>query len=126
MRTYPSTMQHGSGATMTLDRSRLLLAFVEPVRADDIEGRLRELTLRIEDAADTEREQHDRPFDIVNHTDRRIWIRESSGAAIDAGRAEALEGTFSDRLQWIGPVYRLAGTQGRGGLLCLTSCLSDH
>jgi Subtilase family len=118
MKNFPRALQHGSGATMTLEPTRLLLAFSQPISRSDVEARLRDFGLALEDAGDTEREQLVRPFEVVNHTDRRFWAREVAGRSIDQDRFDALWNALAAQLEWIGPVYRLGETEGRGGLVC--------
>lgn len=118
MRYFPRELRHGSGAMMTLDPTRLLLAFKEAMAIEKVTEQLKELRLVLEDAQDTEREKRSRPFDVVNHTDRRFWIRSQTGQAIDQERFEGIQNKLAEALDWVGPVYRLADVSGRGGLLC--------
>jgi subtilisin family serine protease len=118
MENFPRELRHGSGATMTLDPTRLLLAFTEPVSPEEIQSRLDNLGLVLEDAQDTERYKQTHPFEFVNHTDRSYWVRSQTGEPIDQERFEALRNRLANGLDWIGPVYQLGTTQGRGGLVC--------
>jgi subtilisin family serine protease len=118
MRNFPLELRHGSGALMRLDPTRLLLAFREPILREDLEGRLREFGIVLEAAPDTGQDERANPFEEVNHTERRFWVRSLASRAIEQERYEALRGSFGDSLEWVGPVYRLADTPGRGGLLC--------
>jgi subtilisin family serine protease len=118
MENYPFELRHGSGAVMTLDPTRLLLAFKEPTPHEEVEARLREFDLVMENLQDTEREELARPFDFVNHTDHRFWVRSLTDQPIDQQRFDALYNKLADVLDWIGPVYRLGDAKERGGLLC--------
>ncbi len=116
MKNFPSNLQHGSGTMMTLDATRLLLAFRESQTREDLIPLLRQLGLTLENA--NQEENRTSLEENVNHTDRRFWITTLSGNAIDDELFNALEETFGDALEVIHPVYRLANMEGRGGLLC--------
>jgi hypothetical protein len=112
MKAFPSQMAHSSGAAMTLDPNRLLLAFREPVDRADVEAFAKGLDLSLEDG-DAERAV---PGERVNHTDQRFWVR--SGRPIDDERFGKIEEAAGEMgLDWIGPVYRLEGEGGRRALL---------
>lgn len=112
MKTFPQQMTHSSGAPMTLDPNRLLLAFRESVDRGDMERLLKDLDLVLEDDG----EERVVPGERVNHTDQRFWVR--SSRAIEDRRYDKIE-EFSGRLglDWISPVYRLEGEPGRRGLV---------
>jgi subtilisin family serine protease len=103
---------------MTLDSSRLLLAFAEPTSPEDVSARIQPFGLVLENGRESSSEDLGPQSEIVNHTDRRFWVLSVSGEAIDQERYQALQRELGDALEWIGPVYRLANTQGRGSLLC--------
>jgi len=117
MKAFPGSLQHGSGATMTLEPQRLLLAMREPTSPEAMQARLAQLGLTLEDA-DDHLEKHREPFAAVNHTDRRYWIRARDDRRIDRDRLEAIRRGFGASLEWIGPVYRLGQGTGRGNLVC--------
>ncbi|HBL14509.1 MAG TPA: hypothetical protein DD379_24600 [Cyanobacteria bacterium UBA11162] len=116
MKNFPRQLRHGSGTMMTLDPTRLLLAFREQQVRERIEPLLQRLGLIFED---DERQTNtiSRPMEMVNHTKQRFWVRTLSGKAIDDQLFDAIEKTFQEALEVIHPVYRLDNTQGRGGLL---------
>jgi subtilisin family serine protease len=118
VKNFPIELRHGSGAAMRLDPSRLLLAFKEATGREEVGGLITDFGLVLEDAPDTEHEKRAHPFDVVNHTDRRFWARSQTGEPVDQERFEALQDKLADTLDWIGPVYRIGGVPGRGGLLC--------
>jgi len=118
MKSFPRELRHGSGATMVLDPTRLLLAFTNATAREEVEVRVGPFGLALEGAQDTEREERAHPFEVINHTDRRFWVRAQRGQSIDQERFEALRSELGDVLEWIGPVYRLGDTTGRGNLLC--------
>ena len=118
MKSFPRELRHGSGAMMMLDPTRLLLAFKEATALNEVEAGLKDFGLALEDAQDIEREKRSHPFDVINHTDRRFWVRSQMGQPIDQERFDALQNKLADVLDWIGPVYRLGDVSARGGLLC--------
>jgi subtilisin family serine protease len=118
MNRFPSQLTHSSGTSMALDRSRLLLEFFDSMDRGDAEARLRDTGLVLEDADDDEADLRARPFEFVNHTDRRYWVRSRSGEPIDQQRFDEAMNRLAGVVHWAAPVYRLAGTEGRGGLVC--------
>jgi hypothetical protein len=115
MRNFSFNLQHGSGTMMTLDETRLLLAFREKQVRKSLIPLLRRLGLSLENS--NQKETPTLQDEIINNTDQRFWITTLSGKAIDDELFSALEETFGDALEVIHPVYRLANTEGRGGLL---------
>jgi Subtilase family len=112
MKNFPQQMTHSSGAPMFLDTNRLLLVFREPVAREQIERLAKELGLFLEDDV----QDNAVPGENVNHTDRRFWLQ--SRRPIDDDRYQNIEeAAMQLGLDWIGPVYRLSGDEGRKGLL---------
>src|SRR5262245_37951507 len=104
---------------IVIDSSRLLLAFRVVPDLGDLKGRLRGLGLLLEDDDEAAREQGPPPIgETVNHTHKRYWVRTVTGKRIDQKRYEAIQQGLDPALDWIGPVYRLANSEGRGGLVC--------
>lgn len=102
---------------MRLDASRLLLSFKESVEKGVVEKFARKLKLELEPDGNAEK----RPYsDLVNHTDRRYWVRDPEGQTIDDQRYERMKSELFGQfpVEFIGPVYQLANTRGPGGLLC--------
>lgn len=118
MKNFPRQLTHGSGSPMVLDPTRLLIAFREPVDREAVEARVGEFDLGLEDTDDVQPEAATRPFEVINHTDRRFWVRTRNGEPIDEERFEGLRGALGESLEWIGPVYRLGDAGSRGDLLC--------
>ena len=126
MERFPKELSHGSGAIMVLDPTHLLLSFREPQSPQDVEERVREYGMALAapggPTPGIERglERVPRPanpFEVINHTDRRFWVRSQAGS-IDQERFNALQNAMGDALEWIGPVYRLGNVPGLGGLVC--------
>lgn len=112
MKNFPQQITHSSGAPLVLDRNRLLLAFQRPVTREEIERVVRELDLFLEGDA----QSNTVPGERINHTDQRFWVQ--SRRPIDDDRYQTIEESAMQLgLDWISPVYRLSGEDGRKGLL---------
>jgi subtilisin family serine protease len=117
MERFPYRLVHGSGDSMSLDRSRLLIAFNKEHSREEAANLVRDLGFVLEDAFDKDTKRLP-DGEKVNHTTRRFWVRLLQGEAISQEQFSNLEEALGQQLDWIGPVYRLAKTEGRGGLLC--------
>jgi subtilisin family serine protease len=115
---FPLTLQHGSGATLMLDRTRLLLAFKEQQTREQIETLLHDTSLMLEDAGEVSPALPSPSPEVVNQTGERYWVRSHNGEPLDERILAAVEHRLQPVLDWIGPVYRFPETEGRGGLLC--------
>jgi subtilisin family serine protease len=93
----------------------VLLGFSEPQSLDALVPRLRQLGLELEASAEADGVVQP---EVVNHTDRRFWVRSSLGEAVDGELHEAIERAFDGQLEWIGPVYHHPNVPGRAGLHC--------
>ena len=112
MTSFPSQMTSSNGIPMFLDVYRLLLGLQTPGARDGIEKLLKELDLFPED--DTQGRAN--ASESVNHTDRRLWVQ--SRHVIDEERFQRIEVALRPAgLDWIGPVYRLANSDGRKALV---------
>lgn len=118
---FPLELKHPNGGNMLLDPTRLLLAFGKPHTREQIQSRLLEFDLVLEDAFEFEKnaaELQRKKLVVINHTDQRYWVRSHDGKPITPDRISLLETKFKDILEWVGPVYRMADTEGREGLFC--------
>lgn len=119
MKNYPSKLQHDSGVPMTLDPTRLLLVFKNAQTLHEVSTLLQGMGLVLEDKDDRARQKIAGQIEeIVNHTDQCYWVRSENGKPIDQDDFSAIDTALQPALDWIGPVYRLDGAEGRGGLLC--------
>ncbi|MEA2173598.1 MAG: serine protease [Blastocatellia bacterium] len=119
MKNFPRELRHGMGATMILDLTHLLLSFKEAEPRAEVERLLKGVGLGLESGDEKQRlNTSSRPMQVINHTDRRFWVRTEGGRTIDDEFFAAIEGALRERVNWIGPVYRLPGVAGLGGLLC--------
>ncbi len=106
MATFPDRLPHGSGASMRIDRTRLLLATRESMTVDDVATLLVPARLALEDAGE---EPDGRRMARVNHTDTRFWVRSADREPLDDQRVSLVWEILGDVLAWIGPVYVLSG-----------------
>lgn len=112
MKNFPRQMSHNSGAPLFLDTHRLLLAFQKPVVREEIDRFVKDFDLFLEDDVQDKAV----PGERVNHTNQRYWVQ--SRRPIDDDRYQKIEEAAAQLgLDWIGPVYRLSGTEDRKGLL---------
>jgi len=116
MREFPGEIRRDAETIVELDRTRLLLAWTRPRPFRDLSEQLREAGLVLE---------HDRydagealTADQVNHTDTRVWVSTPDGSAIGDEQYQLIQQVFGPDLDWVGPVYQLAGSEGRAGLHC--------
>jgi subtilisin family serine protease len=116
MNGFPARIQRDSQQAVDLDASRLLLAFKLPRLYASLSSQLQLAGLILEE---------DRPdaevaavSGYVNHTDRRFWVSTPDGNAIGEAGFDQITRVFGTELEWLGPVYRVAGTYGRDSLHC--------
>jgi hypothetical protein len=89
-----------------------LLAFQKPVVREEIDRFVKDFDLCLEDDVQDKAV----PGERVNHTNQRFWVQ--SRRPIDDDRYQKIEEAAAQLgLDWIGPVYRLSGTEDRKGLL---------
>lgn len=112
MRNFPQQMSHSSGTPLALDPGRILLSLRAPRERADVRQFLHSVDLFLEDEPDTS----PIPGERVNHTKSRYWAQ--ARRPLDDGRLQKIEEAGAAiGLDFIGPVYRMAGQEGRRGLL---------
>lgn len=116
MTAYPIELRRDANTVVILDPTRLLLSFHEREALEALVPPLRELGLELEPSGG-QSEAGGRP-EVVNHTDRRFWVRTILREPVDNALHDAIEAAFDARLEWIGPVYHHPGVPGRAGLHC--------
>ena len=140
--TFPDEINHPSGQTLDIDRSRLVVFNLDAVTAlslgeaasqaqrSIVESLLqqprqlavrkaasigRELGIRIEDGADQPNASK------INHTPWQLWLRSEAGEAITQQRLTQIGEQFRAALDWprllVGSVYRIRQTTGTTSLL---------
>src|SRR5262245_50485531 len=113
---FPRKLRHGSGVPMSLDSSRLLIALRKKCAPQEAARLLLRVGLVPEGS-----EEVGRPrawAATVNHTDKRLWFRTRNGRPINQLGLEAVRKRLGTKLDWIGPVYVLPGSEGLEGRLC--------
>jgi hypothetical protein len=120
MSNFPDHLTQRPGVTLTLDPTRLLLAFKKSSARDFATAKTRQLGLVLEETqkevAGTGR-QGPRP-EIVNHTTSCYWVRSQTGRALASNAVDQVKETFKQDLDWIGPVYRVDNEEGRKAFVC--------
>ncbi|MES2017355.1 MAG: S8 family serine peptidase [Pseudomonadota bacterium] len=112
MNNFPRELLHSSGAPMLLEPTRLMLAFQRPMDSAAVKTLLASFDLLLEDA---EPEQAV-PGEVVNHTGQRFFVL--ARFALTPERIEAIDKAGQALgLDYVAPVYRLAGEPGRRALL---------
>jgi len=119
---FPEVLAHGSGLTMTLDPTRLLVSTRKPMETSAITAAANSRDLVLESDASpvsaTRRGDTAPDGEIVNHTDTRYWVLNQAGAPVSDAQVDALTGDLGNNLEWVGPVYQIPNVPGRGGLVC--------
>src|SRR3954447_14111329 len=98
---FPKQLRHGSGALMTLDQTRLLLAFRIPQKQPDVSALLKPFLLILEDGRDEQGQKPPLPeTNIVNHTTQRFWVRTVDGRGLQQEEIVAIESKLGTQLEW--------------------------
>jgi len=110
MTSFPEILNHPSGATAVLSLARLLLAFKKPFKQEKLKPVLKELGFALEETADVQRKKETkRPMFLINQTEKRFWIRSADDKPVNDKSLQMLWEKFGQDLDWIGPVYQVAG-----------------
>ena len=113
MKNFPRELMHSNGVPMLLDATRLMLAFQRPLERVAVVQFLAGLDLYLEDSAD---EQQSVPGEIVNQSETRYFVQ--ARRPISQERFEAIDkAALAFGAEFLAPVYRLSGEQGRRALL---------
>src|SRR5215218_3498291 len=116
MKRFPKELQHEAGI-MTLDETRLQLVLKKSSKIEYVKENLADTGFILEGISEEgEGFKFDSP--IINHTDKRFWIRLQTDKIIDDSDLNLLEQKLKPLLDHIAPVFRLANTEGYGGLGC--------
>jgi subtilisin family serine protease len=113
MKNFPTEMSHTSGAPLALEATRMLIAFKQPRERAEVEQFLHSQELFLEDEPDAGASV---PGERVNHTKTRFFVQ-ARRPLNDETVARVEEAGAKLGLDWIAPVYRQAGQNGRRGLL---------
>jgi subtilisin family serine protease len=118
MSRFPGELLHDSGVPMYLEPTRLLLSFTDSQSLEAVIAMLTRVGFVLEDGRDEG--PNDMFSEVINHTDRRFWIRTANGAAVSEAEIERLESVAGEvgEVEFVGPVYRLGQGGKRGSMLC--------
>jgi subtilisin family serine protease len=119
MAEYPEQLEHGSGATLTLEPG-LAVVSVRPSLAADA-GTVDELLASAELIPVAEEftpptAAGARPMSQINDSDQLRWVRLQSPRALPTAAAD-MQAQLGERVEWIGAVYRVSGVAGYEGLV---------
>lgn len=114
---FPITVSHASGVELSRDRTRLLIAFIQPSTKDKVRVLLMSTGMVLEESDEKPIGASSRPKKKINHTNRRFWVRSSSGGHINSKNVTDLEKASQGTLKWISAVYRFPKTEGQSGLV---------
>lgn len=113
MTIFPETLNHPSGATAFLSPVRLLLAFKKVFEKEELKPVLKDLGFALEETSDVQRRKETkRPMFLINHTEKRFWIRSVDNKPVNDKNLQMLWEKLGQDLDWIGPVYQVTGEKG--------------
>lgn len=117
MNDFPRQMTQPSGTPLVLDPTRLMLQFKQPVERNNLLRLLSEIGLQLEeDASFDPQTQRPAQAEIVNHSTQRFFVQ--SRLPITQERFQYIQtSAVIFGLDFIGPVYRVAGQVGRRALV---------
>ena len=122
MNGFPERMVHGSGVTITLDPTRMLVVTKKPVERTSLTASVsaQDLSLESDRSVDVRGrpEQSRRGGEQVNESETQFWMRTQTANPVSEGQLDALRSELGNDLDWIGPVYQVPNVPGRGGLIC--------
>ena len=118
MKLFPKTLQHHSGKKMIQDETRLLISLKDQtkrIESEKLENMLKNTGFVLEENK-TEFAKSDkkipRSSKVINHTNKRIWIRSLESKVRDQSSLDKLQRTLENKIDWIAPVYNLEGKEG--------------
>ena len=119
MSRFPEELNEPSEGKITIDKTRLLIALKEPHTLQDVQTRLDGTEYVLENDMQKSNETGlGRPTELINHTDKRYWVRSRQDNPVNEESINRLGEIFSQQLDWVGPVYQNPDQPGREGLFC--------
>lgn len=103
MKRFPKTLQTSNEKETVLDESRILVAFINATKPEEVQQLVKELGLKLESE---ERRKENKLRVEINNTDNRYWLRSADNSPITEEEFVKIEQALSGKVQWIGPVYR--------------------
>jgi subtilisin family serine protease len=114
MASFPEQLAHAGGATLTREPDRLLVSVAPAAPASrDVTSALADAGLRIQTTASAPTGP-DAPARL-NEGSKRLWVRAAAPTAMADAPIHAL--TAAPEIEWVAPVYRVAGLDGDAGLV---------
>jgi subtilisin family serine protease len=119
MNRFPEELNEPSRHKITIDKTRVLIALKESHTLEDVQARLLRAELVLEsDIQKSSEIGREGQTELINHTDKRYWIRSHEGNPVSEESLNRLGEIFSGQLDWIAPVYQNPDQTGREGLFC--------
>jgi subtilisin family serine protease len=115
---FPRQLMEESAAPLTLDPTRLLLVFKQPLDRQTVETLLRRTEFVLEDSPYATCKDEGLSSGTINHTDQRYWVRARCGTDISQELMNGLQMIVRSKLEWVGPVYRVRDMKDRKSLFC--------
>lgn len=103
MKRFPTSFTDSDRAPCRLDPSRILLEFKKAIDAESVSKLLGRFQLEVESHS---KSKENLPWMVVNHTDRRYWVKSKNNRAITGRKYADVERALKARIAWIGPVYQ--------------------
>jgi len=120
MAQYPTQLEHGSGATLTLEPG-LAVVSVQPSLAADAAGLDALLAsaglIPVAEESTPPTAAGERPMSRINDSNHLRWVRLQSPRALPTAAAD-IQAQLTGQAEWIGAVYRVSGLEGYEGLVC--------
>ena len=99
---FPSTIEHASSGTSTIDSSKIAVRWREGASDDARAALLERAALSLASS------EGERPGPAINNTDGLWWVHGAGDAASFAAAIDLLES--SDIVEWVSPAYRAAAS----------------
>lgn len=103
MKRFPKTLRTSDEKETILDESRILVAFIQATKPEEVQHLVKELGLKLES---NESRNERRSTVEINNTDNRYWLKSVDNSPISDVAFERIEQALSGKVEWIGPVYR--------------------
>jgi hypothetical protein len=103
---------------MYRDRARLLIAFKSSLLPAQAELLLEPFNLVLEKESDIPSPEESLQKVNINHTGNHFWFKSASMDLIAPSQITTIELILGSQINWIGPVYRLAGAASHQGFYC--------
>ena len=115
---FPKSITNDQGSKLTLDDTRLLLAFSRELLISHVEKLLLQANpdLALEslekDSASTQQGPR------INDLPHQFWTHSRNGKPIPSALVSSIATVFAPHLKWVGPAFRAQNTTGQTGVVC--------